>query len=107
MKNHRDLVYAIYPKTGCGRGFVTNQEAVDENSIYRTTSGIVETPHGYVQAFSHFYSKNQNQGSSLSIIKEGKQYHRFFDIEYQQKTLVTEAKRFAKEVFADKKGGAA
>lgn len=107
MKKFQDHVCAIFPKTGKGAGFETVQQLSDENYIYRTTRGIVETPHGYVQAFSHFYSINQYQGSSLSIIKDGKQYHRFFEIEYQQKTLVTEAKRFAAAVFKGKTGGAA
>lgn len=107
MKDCKDVVYSLYPATGKGTQFQSTQDPVDENYIYRTTRGIVETKFGFVLAYSHFYSKNQNQGSCLSIIKDGKQHHRFFKTEYQQKTLVTLAKKFAADVFSGKTGGAA
>lgn len=107
MKKYTDKVFSVYPASGRGTQFNSiEQQQVEGLYVYRELRGIVETPHGFVLAYSHFYSKKQYQGSSLSIIKEGKQYHRFFETEYQQKTLVTEAKRFAAAVFKGQIGGA-
>lgn len=99
-----DQVFALFPKTGRGTGFSERKERCSQGRLWRETTGYVETPHGFVQARSHYYERGQRRqrgykGSCLTIIKAGKSYHRFFDKEYSARGLVTKAKKFANEVF--------
>lgn len=98
----RDQVYAIFPKSGCGAGF-THFSKVQDGRLYREIKGYVETPHGFVQAYSTYFERG-HISSCLKIIKAGKCHYRFFDKEYTARGLVTKAKLFANEVF---KGGTA
>lgn len=98
MIKHRDQCYSIHPKTGRGTGFKATSGACQSGRKWRYLKGYVETVHGYVEATSNYY-ENGNKGSCLSIIKDGKHYHRFFDKEYTARGLVTKAKQFADEVF--------
>lgn len=98
MIKHRDRCYSVFPKTGRGTGFVANSGVCREGRPWRELKGLVETVHGYVAANS-FYYQGGNISSCVSIIKEGKNYHRFFDKEYKERGLVTKAKQFADEVF--------
>ncbi|KKK99832.1 hypothetical protein EIK76_01315 [Rheinheimera mesophila] len=102
MKDFKDKSFKLSPPTGRGTGFNINRSNTHGGQYtYRETRGLVETIHGFVVAYSHFYSKSQYQGSCLSIIKNGVQYHRFFEKEFKQKTLVTLAKKFAADVFSN------
>lgn len=105
MKNYKDVVFSMNPKTVKDRCLEIVEKPIDKIHILRTTKGIVETPHGFCLATSYFFSKNQNQGSVISIIKDGKIYNRFIEQECTPKTLVIEAKRFAAAIFKEKKGG--
>ena len=94
---HHDQVYALFPKSGKGTGF-KHVSKVCEGRLYRETKGYVETPHGFVEAYSSYFQR-RHASSHLTIIKAGKCHHRFFDKEYTARGLVTKAKQFADEVF--------
>lgn len=98
MAQH-DHVYAIFPKTGRGTGF-THFSKVQDGRQYRETKGYVETRHGFVQAYSCYLYRGM-VSSHLTIIRDGKCHHRYFDKEYTARGLVTKAKQFADEVFKD------
>lgn len=95
---HRDQCCSLFPKTGKGTGFSANSGVCGKGRPWRELRGLVETVHGYVVANS-FYYQGGNISSCLSIIKDGKQYHRYFDKDYTARGLVTKAKQFADEVF--------
>ena len=97
---HEDTTYSLYPKTGGDRGFKTETGYTDygERRLWRSTEGWVETPHGFVRAYSGFCERSYSH-SSLEIISNGKSYYRRFDKELTARGLVTKAKQFAEEVF--------
>lgn len=101
MKNFKDTAYKLSPPTGRGTGFKSEEGNYTNGHVWRSNRGVVETIQGLVLASSYYYGKSKKQGSCLSIIKEGMQYHRFFEKEFTQKTLVTLAKKFAADVFSN------
>ena len=97
MDKYTDKSYSLYPATGGGRGFKVEDKMVD-GRIYRSADGWVETPQGFVRAYSSFFG-NKYQSSYLEIIKKnGRTYSRRFDKEYTARGLVTKAKQFAKNI---------
>lgn len=94
----KDKCFSLFPKSGRGTGFVAKSGECERGRPWRELRGLVETVHGYVAANSFFY-QGGNISSCVSIIKDGKHYHRFFDKEYTARGLVTKAKQFAAEVF--------
>lgn len=98
MTKFRDENYSIYPKTGSGRGFETKKE-IYEGRKHIDTSGMVETPHGFVSAYSMYFQGSYSQ-SRVEMIKDGRLYVRWFDKYLTQRGLVTKAKQFANELYA-------
>lgn len=99
---YKDSYYLLRPITGCGQQFKEEKSAADNNSTYTYVDGIVSTPYGYAIVYSGHYKSPQNkvtQSSCIEIIKNKKIHYRRFNKFYTQKTLVTKAKRFAKEIF--------
>lgn len=95
---YRDENYSLNPKTGRGEGWEATEGRCARGKLWRSLSGRVSTLHGYVIARSHFYEAG-HKGSTLSVIKDGREYHRFFDEDLSPRALVIRAKRFVAELF--------
>lgn len=97
MAQHEDESWSLYPKSGSGAGFKSEESHEDER-LWRDTEGLVETPYGYVRCWSTSWQGSYKQ-TRLSIIKNGRMYDRRFKKEYSARGMVTKAKQFAKDVF--------
>ena len=97
MTKFRDQDYALYPKTGGGRWFKTEQGERDGRA-WRSTEGLVETPHGFIRAYSSYLERGY-QSSQVEMLRDGRHHWRRFDKEFTARGLVTKAKQFAAELY--------
>jgi len=95
-----DQNYALYPKSGGGRGF-ESKKGEQDGRIWRETEGLVETVHGLIRARSNYF-EGAYSVSSLEMIFNGRLHYRRFKKEYTARGLVTKAKQFAEYI---SKGG--
>lgn len=95
---YSDQKSSLYPKSGRGTGFKTTSGKCARGKTWVEVSGYVETPHGYVSAYSWSY-EGAVKTSHISIIKDGFCYRRVFIRALTGRGLVAKSKQFAKDVF--------
>jgi len=98
----KDRQCAVCPKSGCGGWKVVKQGKDSIGRDYREIRGIVETPQGKVEAYSFWLAKSTEHKTKtfqhcwVSIIINGVEHYRSWEIAYTWKGLITKAKEFAK-----------
>ncbi len=100
MTPYQDKSYAIYPKSGSGRSFDKNEGVDSDGRRYSDIDGLVETPNGFVKAYSSFYERCYTV-SCVEMIKDGRLHYRRWNKQLTARGLVTKAKQFAAELWGE------